>query len=121
VADHYNNAIRASVSFWGSTDAEATAYLAQSTVAYNTAAGDWKQKIGLQKWLALYNRGWDAWIEWRRLDAPNLVAPADALSDIPVRFTYPVDEQNINTASYNAAVSAIGGDKVSTPLWWDTQ
>jgi hypothetical protein len=118
-AEHYNNAVKASILFWGGTEAEANAYLAQPSVAYNSATGDWRQKIGLQKWLALYNRGWDAWIEWRRLDAPMLEAPADALSDVPVRFTYSVDEQNVNTANYEAASTAIGGDEVSTKLWWD--
>lgn len=84
-----------------------------------TAAGTYKQKIGTQKWIALYNRGFEAWTEWRRLDYPVLTAPADALSDIPVRYTYPVQEQNLNTANYDDAVSAIGSDKVTTKIFWD--
>jgi hypothetical protein len=39
--------------------------------------------------------------------------------DIPVRYTYPVLEQNLNTANYEAAASAIGGDVISTRLFWD--
>jgi hypothetical protein len=42
-AEHYNNAITASILDWGGTAAEASAYLAQPEVAYATAAGDWKQ------------------------------------------------------------------------------
>ncbi|MEP6582714.1 MAG: SusD/RagB family nutrient-binding outer membrane lipoprotein [Ginsengibacter sp.] len=116
---HYDNAIKASIQYWGGTTTEATAYLVQPTVAYATAAGTYKQKIGIQKWIALYNRGWDGWIEIRRLDFPQLVAPASALSAFPVRLTYPVIEQNLNKANYDAAASAIGGDIVTTKLFWD--
>src|SRR5690606_29041402 len=89
--EHYNEAIKASITYWGGTDAEATAYLAQPSVAYATAAGDWKEKIGTQKWIALYNRGYDAWVEWRRLDAPTLLPPVEGLV-VPLRMIYPVNE-----------------------------
>lgn len=116
-AQHYYNAITASIIWWGGTPAQAAAYEAQPAVAYSSA--NWKQKIGEQKWLALYNRGWDEWIEWRRLDYPQLVAPSDAQSDIPLRFTYPIPEQNVNTTNYKEASAAIGGDAVTTKLFWD--
>jgi hypothetical protein len=115
--EHYNKAVTASIMYWGGTQAEATAYLARPGVAYSSA--NWKQMIGEQKWIALYNRGWDSWIEVRRLDFPKIVDPASALTAFPVRFTYSIDEQNINTTNYNAAASAIGGDKVTTKLFWD--
>jgi hypothetical protein len=114
---HYTNAVRASVVWWGGTTAQADAYLTQPGVVWNPT--NWKQLIGEQKWVALYNRGWDAWIEWRRLDHPHLPLPVDALSVTPLRFTYPIPEQNVNTANYNAAAAAIGGDAVDTQLFWD--
>ena len=73
----------------------------------------------IQKWIALYNRGWDAWIEWRRLDYPQLIPGALALSEIPLRYPYPVNEQNVNGANYEQAAAAIGGDLVETKLWWN--
>ncbi|MFA6085906.1 SusD/RagB family nutrient-binding outer membrane lipoprotein [Mucilaginibacter sp.] len=118
-ASHYANGITASITYWGGSAAAATAYSLKPTVAYATAAGNYKQKIGYQKWIALYNRGWDAWIETRRLDYPLLPAPADPVSDFPVRFTYPVNEQNVNTVNYNDASSKIGGDEVTTKLFFD--
>jgi hypothetical protein len=118
-ATHYNNAITASIIDWGATATDAASYLAQPTVAYATAAGTFQQKIGIQKWIALYNRGWDSWIEWKRLDWPQLQPAYSAVSDIPVRFTYPVNEQNYNTRNYTDASKAIGGDKVTTKLWFD--
>ncbi|MDP4264335.1 MAG: SusD/RagB family nutrient-binding outer membrane lipoprotein [Bacteroidota bacterium] len=118
-ATHYANAITASIEYWGGTAGDATAYLAQPSVNYATAAGTYKQKIGIQEWLGLYNRGWDAWIVWRRLDYPQLAPAVDALSAIPLRFPYPVNEQNVNGTNYNAAATAIGGDLVNTKLWFD--
>lgn len=118
-ADYYNAAITASMEYWGVPSSEIATYLAKPEVAYDTAPGDWKQKIGFQKWIALYNRGLDAWTEIRRLDNPVLVAPPDAASDVPLRFTYPVQEQTLNKENYAAASAAIGGDDVSTRLFWD--
>jgi hypothetical protein len=118
-AGHYNNAITASILDWGGTTAEATAYLANPSVAYATAAGTYKQKIGIQSWIGYYNRGFEAWTQWRRLDYPLLVPGADALSDIPLRYTYPINEQTLNGDNWKAASTAVGGDAVDTKLFWD--
>jgi hypothetical protein len=117
---HYNNAITASILYWGGTAADAAAYLAQPDVAYSTAAGDWKQKIGTQKWIALYNRPYEGWVEIRRLDQPKIAAPVNAkLTSFPTRFSYPSFEQTLNGANYTAAASAVGGDLYTTKLFWD--
>jgi hypothetical protein len=132
-AEHYNKAVTASIEYWTQQDprssvsstgaARAAAYLAQPKVAYATADGNWKQKIGFQKWLALYNRGWEAWVEWRRLDFPKLSPPSGgnvpAGLAIPVRMIYPIIEQTLNGANRSAAAEAIGGDLATTKLWWD--
>jgi hypothetical protein len=115
--EHYNKAIEASFDYYNV--AGYSNYIAQPSVAYTTAAGDWKQKIGIQSWIALYNRGHESWTTWRRLDAPTLVAPTDAESDVPVRYPYSVDEQTLNRTNWQAASTAIGGDDVSTKLFWD--
>ncbi|QNF33685.1 SusD/RagB family nutrient-binding outer membrane lipoprotein [Adhaeribacter swui] len=116
---HYNAAVTASITEWGGSAADAATYLEKSAVAYNTAAGDWKQKIGTQKWIALYSQPTQAWTEWRRLDAPNLVKPAAAISEIPLRLPYPTTEANLNTTNYAAAASAMGGDVVTSRIFWD--
>jgi hypothetical protein len=119
-ASHYNSAVTASILDWGGTTTDATAYLAQPSVAYATAPGTYKEKIGIQKYLALYNQGFDAWTEQRRLDYPVLPAPFQPQSAYPVRFTYPANEQNLNSSSWTAAKTAMGGkDEVDFKLFWD--
>ncbi len=116
--EHYTAAITSSiVNDWGGTQAEASAYLQQPEVMLNTT--NWRQSIGMQKWIALYNQPVEGWKEWRRLDYPQLVAPPLAQSEIPLRFPYPATEQNLNNANYTAAAAAIGGDVVTTRVFWD--
>lgn len=116
-ASHYNAGVTASILEWGGTSAEASAYLAQPQVVYSSA--NYKQKIGYQTWVALYNQPTEAWTQWRRLDYPQLTAPSNAFSAIPLRLLYPIAEQNLNGSSYTQAATAIGGDKVTTKLFWD--
>ncbi len=120
-SEHYMNAISASILYWGGDQDAVDTYLAQPAVAYTTASGDWKEKIGTQKWLALYNRGFDAWNEWKRLDYPQLDPAVDAVAPgiIPYRLTYPVSEYTLNQSNVEAAASAAGGDEVSSKVFWD--
>ncbi len=123
--EHYNNAIDASIQEWGGTAADALTYRSQPSVKYTTAVGTYKQKIGIQSWIALYNRGYDAWTQWRRLDYPQLLPPPDGLfaneetPGVPTRYTYPVVEQNLNKVNYTAAAAAIGKDQITQKLWFD--
>jgi hypothetical protein len=123
-AEHYSKAVTASIEYWGGSAADAVAYLAQPSVNYVTAAGDYKQKIGYQKWIALADRGWDAWTEIRRLKQPNLDVvspPTGAKSTLPLRFYYPNIEQTSNSAHWQEAVQAVTGgdaDVVTAKLWW---
>ncbi|UXX81207.1 SusD/RagB family nutrient-binding outer membrane lipoprotein [Reichenbachiella carrageenanivorans] len=116
---HYNAAITASIVHWGGTAAEATTYLAQPAVAYTTATGTWQEKIGTQRWLGLYNRGFDAWTALRRLDYPTLPVPTAAQSGFPVRYTYPVVEQTLNAAGWSGAKFGGANDLVTNRLWFD--
>jgi len=119
-AGHYNNAILESMKYWGVPDAEATTYLSQPTVAYATAEGTYKQKIGNQKWLGLFDRGIESWAEWRRLDFPLLNPPEGMdYADIPMRMPFPYNENKMNLDNYTAAAAAIGGDQATTKLFWD--
>lgn len=117
--EHYNNAVKASIIYWGGTAGEAEAYLSQPEVDYSSSAGDWREKIGVQKWVALYNRPFMAWVEKRRLDYPKLDLPVAAVSGYPNRLRYPGNEQQLNNDNYSSAASNIGGDETETKLFWD--
>lgn len=118
-AEFYEKAITASIEFWGGTAAEAAAYLANPKVAYASATGTWQEKIGMQKWIGLFNRGFEGWTAYRILDFPVLIPPPDAFSVLPLRLTYPAAEQTLNPANRAAAAAAIGGDDVGTKLFFD--
>jgi len=120
--EYYNAAITASIEYWVS-GTDVAAYLAKPEVAYATAAGDWKQKIGNQEWIALYNRPFESWTAWRRLDVPSLTPAINPVTvsegKIPVRITYPINEQTVNNTNWVAASAAIGGDKLTSRIFWD--
>lgn len=121
----YKNGIKASMQFWGVTDAAVVdAFITANP--YDQA--NWKNIIGSQKWVALFNQGLQAWFERNRLDfkKPNgddfFVAPATILDEnvdfVPYRITYPIAEISNNAANYNAAKTAMGGDTKGIKLWW---
>ncbi len=124
-AMHYENAIQASFDKWGVTGF--SDYIASPQVDYaqalanSTSTPDWKEVIGTQAWIALYDRSFAAYLSIRRLDYPLLTQPASADTGYPVRYTYPVNEQQLNSVNYSAAASNIGGDAPETQLFWDTE
>jgi hypothetical protein len=117
--EYYNQAITASFEYWGVEGAED--YLAQPEVAYATAAGDWKQKIGIQEWIAYFNRGFEGWNVWRRLDFDGFNVPEGLTeADIPRRLIFPIKEATLNQGSLDDAIEMIGGsDDVQTKVFWD--
>lgn len=125
VENHYTTAIEASIDEWGGSAADATTYLAQPEVDYATALAaststmPWKEVIGTQKWISLFNRGPEAWTSIRVFDYPVLATPTEAVSGFPNRYTYPIVEQTINSTNYATASSDIGGDLAETKLFWD--
>ncbi|MFV5694841.1 SusD/RagB family nutrient-binding outer membrane lipoprotein [Flavobacterium sp. LB3P122] len=119
---HYNNAVFASMDNWGVAKDDAIAYLAANP--YNgTSIAAWKKSIGEQAWIALYNRGFEAWDSWRRLDFPVLLAPTTTYNDIksvPTRLTYPAGEATVNATNVTAAAATVtGGDKLTSKIFWD--
>lgn len=121
VESHYDEGIRQSIKYWGGADSSVTRYLADPSVAYATAAGTDLQKIALQKWISLYDHPDHEWIDIRRLDWPVLPTPVGAISGFPNRLYYPQSEQTVNGTNYTAAAAAIGGDVVTTKLFWDVK
>jgi hypothetical protein len=117
----YTEAIQASMDQYdewgvGPSDADIATYLAQPAVVYNGTL----ERIILQKWIALWMVGPEAWSDWRRTDLPALTPGPDLiLAYIPVRFTYPDSEQSLNSANLDVAVARQGGFSLTDRVWWD--
>lgn len=89
------------------------------------------EKIMIQKWIALFPNGQEAWTEWRRTGYPKLnpvMANRGSSQGVtteggirrmiyPISFYQTADGQKI----YNEAVKMLsnGQDLPSTHLWWD--
>jgi hypothetical protein len=120
-AVHYYNGIQASMEQWGVTDAAAiAAYIARPEVAYQAGTPGLTQ-IAIQKWIALFGDGGNAWFEWRRTCQPSTIAPGPnaVVNYVPRRFYYSQTEVAVNGANVQAAVANQGTDNFGTRVWWD--
>jgi hypothetical protein len=124
----YEEAVRASMQQWNITDNNfaISAYLMD--VPYK--AGNWRNVIGSQKWIALYTQGLQSWMERLRLDFKKpdgtalFIAPVSGsldpeVADVPQRLNYPNATRNSNAANVEAAVQHIGKDSKATKNWWN--
>lgn len=106
--------------------------LSQLTVAWEESVGQEKklERIILQKWIALYPDGQEAWSEMRRTGYPGFVrintynyATEVASNELISRLKFPTTEYSDNSENTQAAVSLLGtgGDIAGTRLWWDVR
>lgn len=117
--EHYNAGVTQSILFWGGTEQEANDYLANTDVAWTTAPGDWREKIGMQKWIAMYNKGFEAWSTYRLYDAPEMNEAYSAGTVPPNRYSYPVSEYSLNEENVEEADDNYAGNSKLAPIFWD--
>lgn len=145
--DLYEAGITNSMKQWGvSDDAAILAYINSTSlpvapqdylnspavtnipVKFGTTATVQAEQIALQKWLAIYPDGAEAWADYRRSRLLKLYPVVN--SDNPDitntttqwlrRIPFLLSERQNNGAEVTKAESLLGGaDKVTTPLWWD--
>lgn len=127
-ATYYNNGVTANFTYWKSvvpasynlTIDMPAGYLALASVTYAGTDDEKLAKIALQKWIALYFNGLEAWFDWRRTNMPAIVpGPANLNNNkVPVRYIYPLSEQSLNTANRGGAVQRQGNtDDLNTKMW----
>ncbi len=118
--DYYASRIPDNFTFPTAADVQPDpSYFTQADVVYSGTQEEKLEKIALQKWLALFNNGYEGWFEWRRTGIPNIVPGPASLGFVPVRHLYPLTEQGLNKANYDAAVARQGSDNTQTKVWWD--
>ena len=120
-AGFYNAAITASLQQWGITSATAIAsFLADPNIAYQGGNAGLTQ-IAIQKWIALYTDGTQAWAEWRRTCQPATLVPGpySIITTVPRRFEYSNTETSVNKAQLDLAIGRQGADLLTTRMYWD--
>ncbi|HNW72503.1 MAG: SusD/RagB family nutrient-binding outer membrane lipoprotein [Bacteroidales bacterium] len=143
--EHYEHGVRASMEHWRDICVELEGRDASWVADYNASVEEFlsalpaatKETVLTQKYLAFYNQGYQAWAEYRRTGQPSYMLkpgehtsvatdgslidfiPLVTLNDIPRRLTYPQQEFTVNGANATAAAAAVGGDLMSTKLWWE--
>ncbi|CAN5752802.1 SusD/RagB family nutrient-binding outer membrane lipoprotein [soil metagenome] len=141
----YEAGVTASFTQWGQSAAAAATYLAGSSANFTTGSGGGTdigllaafpsvvgadavtntnlERIQLQRYLASFGDGLQAWSEWRRTGIPHLTPTVFGVNtprEIPRRLTYGTNEYGLNPASVaEAAARYTGGDKMSSRMWWD--
>lgn len=150
--EFYNEGIRLSFAQWGADGADAymndatsvpTTYIDPavtntysnpiSTITIkwdNSADKETKQeRIIVQKWVANWQLGNEAWADYRRTGYPKLIPATTAGNKSggivdsnkgARRMPYPLDEYNTNAKNVEEAVSKYlkGADNMATDLWW---
>jgi len=140
---YYNAGVTASFEQWGVTGADT--YLASDEANFATGTGGGNQigflgdypavpnqdaytttplqRIQLQRYIASFGDGVQAWCEWRRTGIPNLKPTVYATNnpkEIPRRLTYGTSEYALNKDNVEAAAALLsGGDVMNARMWWD--
>ena len=91
------------------------------------------EQIIVQKWVALFLDGWEAFAEYRRTGYPQLhkweleldgikIKTAEWIevprNYVPGRIPYPESESYFNEKNYDQAVERQGGDSYYQQVWW---
>jgi hypothetical protein len=106
----YRQAITASMQQYNIPQQQIDAYLARPAVQY-----DGLQSIGVQKWIALFLAGPEAYNEFRRTGIPNLqpsVGSSLPAGRFPARIPYPTSEALRNPEHFPRGV------QLDDPVWF---
>ncbi|MCD8287082.1 MAG: SusD/RagB family nutrient-binding outer membrane lipoprotein [Clostridia bacterium] len=108
-----------------------SSYLSMLPIAWDENATDEEklERIMVQKWIALFPDGQEAWSEMRRTGYPSII-PIYSYSyqtevadgELISRLKFPSTEYSNNSANVQNAISLLGGnDSAGTRLWWDVR
>jgi len=123
----YEDGVRASMDQWklypnatAISLSDQNAYLAQPDVAFNST--DALKLINTQYWVSNVGNSPEAWANFRRSGYPALTPNTmnnNLNGGFIRRLPYPNIEALQNADNYNAASTAIGGDALTTRVFWD--
>ena len=104
----------------------------EATTAWSGTDEEKLEKIMIQKWIALYPNGQEAWTEYRRTDYPKLHSVVTNYSNGEIdsevgirRMRFPTNKSTSaeDIANLESARKLLRGglDKAGTRLWWDNK
>jgi len=98
------------------------AYYAQPTVKLSAVQANAVNQIVLQKYIANFqNSGYESYYNWRRTGTPAFEGGSGVGNNgvVPIRWAYPISEQQQNATNYDAALKAQGytQDDLNQVMW----
>lgn len=126
---YYQDGIAEAMRIWNVGQEEIDNFLATEDMALlNGTMEENLEKIAIQRWLAAYTDGFEAWAIVRDTGYPVELANGVSDYDIysagtlngkyPQRMRYGNQEYNTNGANLEAALQIQGPDEQGTELWW---
>lgn len=125
----YQEGIKQAMLIWNVEEAAISEFLANEPMAQLDGSMEENlEKIAIQRWIAAYTDGFEAWAIVRDTGYPvelaNGVSDYDIYSagtlngEYPERMRYGTTEYNTNGAQLEAALQTQGPDEQGTELWW---
>lgn len=126
----YQEGIRQAMKMWGVDDGAIETFISTEDAALlNGSTEENLEKIAVQRWIAAYTDGFEAWAIVRDTGYPSELANGVDDFDIyaagttlngayPQRMRYGSGAYNTNGANTEAALSVQGPDVQGTKLWW---
>jgi hypothetical protein len=125
----YQNGIRAAIeqlNMYPGMPTLSTTSINTFVQSHTLTGGKEIEQINMQKWVALFPNGFEAFANQRRTGFPVLaviedVGPETETNGVaPKRLFYPSTEALENTTNYQAALSRMNGkNDWLQPVWWD--
>lgn len=127
----FTKGIESAMLMWGVTADNAQKYVTNETLAKLTGTEQEKiAKIAMQRWIAAYTDGFEAWAIVRDYGYTHFTSLAQGVTDIdlygmgdingkyPERMRYGNEAINTNGENVKQAISQQGADELDTKLWW---
>ena len=125
----YQEGIRQAMKLWGVGEGDIENFIANEDAALlNGSPEENFEKISIQRWLAAYTDGFEAWAIVRDSGYPSNLAAGVTDTDIyalgtlngdyPQRMRYGSGAYNTNGENTEAANAIQGPDLQATKLWW---
>jgi len=128
----YQEGIRQAMKLWEVSDGDIDTFLANEDMALLDGTMDENlEKIAVQRWIAAYTDGFEAWAIVRDTGYPKVLADGVSDYDIygggtlngkyPERMRYGSNVYNTNGDNAASAIQVQGADEQGTKLWWAKQ